>query len=67
MKIDLSQVLFLCLIVSLTKLIYKWYSVVITLYNHFLNKDYLIIYFNIYFFIVTILLYFSSNIDICIF
>jgi hypothetical protein len=32
-----------------------------------LNRDYLIIYFNIYFFIVTILLYFSSNIDICIF
>ena len=66
-KIDLSQLLFLYLIVSLTKLIYKGYSVVITLYNHFLNKDYIIIYFNIYFSIVTILLYFSSNNDICIF
>jgi len=66
-KIDLSQLLFLYLIVSLTKLIYKWYSVVITLYNHFLNKDYLIIYFNIYFVIVTILLCFSSNIDLYIF
>ena len=65
-KIDLSQLLFLYLIVSLTKLIYKWYSVVITLYNHFLNKDYIIIYFNIYFSIVIILLYFSSNSDICI-
>lgn len=66
-KIDLSQLLFLYLIVSLTKLIYKSYSVVITLYNHFMNKDYIVIYFNIYFSIVTILLYFSNNSDIFIF
>jgi hypothetical protein len=32
-----------------------------------LNKDYIIIYFNIYFSIVTILLYFSSNSNIFIF
>jgi hypothetical protein len=66
-KIDLSQLLFLYLIVTLTKLIHKWYSVVITLYNHFLKKDYTIIYFNIYFSIVIILLYFSSNSDVCTF
>lgn len=63
-KIDLSQLLFLYLVANLTKLMYKWYSVLITLYNHYLNKDYITIYFNIYFSIVIILLYFSSNIDI---
>jgi hypothetical protein len=60
-KIDLSQLLFTYLMFSVTKLIYKSYRVATTLYNHFLNKDYMIIYFNVYFSIVTILLCFSEN------
>jgi hypothetical protein len=66
-KIDISQLLFIYLVVNFFKLIYKCYSVFITLFNHYLNKDYITIYFNIYFSIVIVLLYFSSNIDISIF
>jgi hypothetical protein len=66
-KIDLRQLLSLFILVNLTKLIYKWYNTAINLYNHYLNKDYLTIYFNIYFSIVTVLLYISNNSDICIF
>jgi hypothetical protein len=66
-KIDLRQLLSLYILVNLTKLMYKWYTTAINLYNHYLNKDYLTIYFNIYFSIVTVLLYFSSNSDICVF
>jgi hypothetical protein len=65
--IDLIQFLTLFLFLSLSKLMYKWYTTAINLYNHYLNKDYMVIYFNAYFSIVTFLLYFSSNIDICIF
>jgi len=60
-KIDLSQLLFTYLMFTVTKLIYKSYRVLASLYNHFLNKDYIIIYFNVYFSIVTILLCFSEN------
>lgn len=66
-NIDLLQFLTLYLFLYLTKLMYKWYTTAINLYNHYLNKDYMAIYFNIYFSIVTLLLYFSCNNDICIF
>ena len=65
--IDLRLFFTLFLMVNLAKLMYKWYNTAINIYNHYLNKDYLTIYFNIYFSIVTVLLYFSSNSDICIF
>ena len=66
-NIDLIQFLTLYLFLYLTKLMYKWYSTAINIYNHYLNKDYMVIYFNIYFSIATLLLFFSSNSDICIF
>lgn len=65
--VNLSDLLFLFLIINITKLIYKWFSVVETLYNHYLSKDYITIYFNLYFFVVIILLCFSSNSGIYIF
>jgi hypothetical protein len=66
-NIYLLQFLTIYLFLYLTKLMYKWYTTAINLYKHYLNKDYMAIYFNIYFSIVTLLLYFSSNSDICIF
>jgi hypothetical protein len=65
-NIELSQLLFLYLIVNIIKLIYRGYINFITLYNNYLNKDYMVIYFNIYYSIVIILLYLTSNSDIYI-
>jgi hypothetical protein len=66
-NIYLLQFLTIYLFLYLIKLMYKWYTTAINLYKHYLNKDYMAIYFNIYFSIVTLLLYFSNNSDICIF
>lgn len=64
--IKLSQLFFLYLIVKNIKLMRRAYSNIITLYYHYLNKDYMVIYFNIFYSIVTILLYLTSNSDIYI-
>ena len=61
------QIVTLYLFLSLSKLLYKWYTTAINLYNLYLEKDYMVIYFNAYFSVVTLLLYFSSYSDICIF
>lgn len=64
--IELSQLFFLYLIVNIIKLMHRGYSNIMTLYYHYLNKDYMVIYFNLFYSIVTILLYLTSNSDIYI-
>ena len=65
--IQLSQLVFIALIVHNIKLIYKGYSVLTRLWIDYVNKEYMTLYFNLYFTIVLLLLEFSSNCDISIF
>lgn len=65
--ISLVELIGFYLLVNLIKLMYKMYSTILTVYNSYLNKDYLIIYTNIVFSIIILLLYFGTNMDVYIF
>jgi cytochrome c oxidase subunit 3 len=67
LNLNLTELLFLCTIFNFSKLILRGYKTTIIIYNSYLNKDYMTIYFNLYFSIIIILLYLSNNIDIGIF
>ena len=58
--IDISfiDLLSLYLIANLIKLVYKMYTTILILYNSYRNKDYVIIYANLFFSIIIILWYF---------
>lgn len=66
-NISLAEFLSLYFIVNFMKLMYKMYNTLIAVYNSYLNKDYMIIYTNLLFSIIIILLSFASNNDVSIF
>jgi hypothetical protein len=64
--ISITQLLTIYLTVNFARLLYKSYKTALTIYRLYLDKDYLIVYSNIYFSILIFLLYSCTN-DIYVF
>jgi hypothetical protein len=64
---NLVQIMTLCLLLNSVMLVHKLYNIVIKLYNSYLNKDYFILYTNIYFTGVLFIYYLNIHSSIEIF
>jgi hypothetical protein len=57
LNISLTHLLTIVLIINLVKLFFKWINAIISMYNNYLHKDFFIIYTNVYFSVIIIILY----------